>query len=243
MQTFIPATRGHPILGGCSMAHRTVQVVVTLALLMAVVTGPAVASVNLTNIGTAEISGGDSTRFNLIYDSAQSLFWLDYSYTRNQWQNSMAWVAGLTLINIYTPGYTVNVSGTGWRLPTAVSASYPGSVGYNQSGSEMGSLYYTDLGLTAGSGVTGLNATQFPFTTLHADWYWSGTELTNFHNVLDWELDFSSGNQDGGFETNPSYALAVRSGQLVVVPEPSTYFLMAIGLGLVGYARRRIYSR
>ena len=43
------------------MLQRAVKAVVTLALLIAVVIGPAGASVNLTNIGTAKISGGDDT--------------------------------------------------------------------------------------------------------------------------------------------------------------------------------------
>jgi hypothetical protein len=56
------------------MVQRAVKAVATLALLMAVVTDPAGASL-LTNIGTAEISG-DATPYNLTYDSGQSLFWL-----------------------------------------------------------------------------------------------------------------------------------------------------------------------
>ncbi len=230
---------------------RAVKGFVALALLMAVVTGPAGASV-LTNIGTAEISGDlTQTPYNLIYDSDQSLFWLDYSHGKAVWQSQKNWADGLSLTNIVTPGYTVDLSGIGWRLPTTV----PALSGYNQSGSEMGYLYYTELG-NAGYPLANTGA----FTKLAPDWYWSGTKYAAGPVQIQsfaWYFDAYDGYQDVNYKGFSGYALAVRPGQLITlgpsvtlgefgsnpVPEPSTYFLLGISLGVVGYARRRMNAR
>jgi PEP-CTERM motif len=226
------------------MVQRVIKVVLALALLMAVVTIPAEASVNLTKIGSAEISGGNGTSYNLIYDSDRSLFWLDYSYVPTTWDTSNNWANTLVLSNVLTPGYTVNFSGAGWRLPTTVPDVY----GYNQTGSEMGHLYYTDFGLTQGSGggVTGVDSVnQLPFENIKPFWYWSGTEYADGTNNA-WYFVTSIGLQNATLKENAGgYTLAVRPGQILLsaVPEPSTYFLLCIGLGVVGYARRRMNAR
>ena len=225
------------------MVRQAVKVVVILALLMAVMAGAAQASVNLTTIGTAQISGDvTNTPHNLIYDSSQSLLWLDYSYGGANQTDSKSWADALILTAINTPGYIDNFSGLGWRLPTTGANAMTGA---DQSDSEMGCLYYTDLLLKAGAGagVTGVGSTnQLPFATIHSDYYWSGTDKVGDAGTA-WMFVTSNGSQyaagksyDGGF------ALAVRSGQLLTsaVPEPSTYLLLGIALGVVGYARRRM---
>jgi len=220
------------------MVHQAINVVVMLALLMAVVTGSAGASV-LTNIGTAQISGGGGTNYNLIYDSDQSLFWLDYTQGYDTWQNQVNWANNLILTNVLTPGYIINFSEAVWRLPTTISAVS----GYNQNGSEMGHLYYTGLGLTQGTQVNAGN--QGPFTNILQDWYWSGTEYA-INPDKAWAFDTYDGLQYALNKVNHNYyALAVRPGQLSTsaVPEPSTYVLLSIGLGVVGYARRRMSAR
>jgi PEP-CTERM motif len=229
------------------MYKRIAKMVMILALLMAAVTGPAVASVNLTIIGTAQISGGGATNYNLIYDSDQSLFWLDYSHGYANWLTSMNWANNLILTNILTPGYTVNLSGTGWRLPTTIPANPeynpadPSPCEYNQTETEMGHLYYTDLGFTQGVGVPGVGSTnQLPFKNILSGWYWSGTEYA-VNPYSAWLFGLNAGNQDPSGKDGYLFALSVRPGQLVsTVPEPSTYFLLCIGLGVVGYARRRM---
>ncbi len=221
------------------MLQRAVKVVVILALLMAVVIGPAGASVNLAVIGTAKV-GADPTAYNLIYDSGASLLWLDYTHGGGNDNGGEAntWVTGLSLNSIDTPGYIVDSSG--WRLPITDPAIVPDNVGYNQTGSEMGHLYYTDLGLIAGTAVTADN--QGPFTNIVLGAYWTGTYYEGEGSY--WVFG-TAGYQDGDRDYNHNYTLAVRSGQLLTsaVPEPSTYFLLCIGLGVVGYARRKMSAR
>ena len=221
------------------MVQRAFKVVVVLALLMAVVIGPAGASV-LTKIGTADIAGVGT--FGLIYDSGTSLFWLDYTHGVDTWQNQVNWATNLVLTNVLTPGKTIQWTdpNSTWRLPTTV----PAVSGYNQTGSEMGHLYYTDLGLTQGNGVTGEgSANQLPFTKLVPGWYWSGTESANPNDA--WGFVTSVGYQGADYKGSNYSALAVRPGQLLTsaVPEPSTYLLLGIALGVVGYARRRMSAR
>ena len=171
------------------MVQRAVKVVVALALLMAVVISPAGAAL-LTNIGTAQINGGGTT-YNLIYDSGTSLFWLDYTHGVDTWQNQVNWATNLVLTNVLTPGKTIQWTNPTWRLPTTV----PAVSGYNRTGSEMGHLYYTDLGLTQGNGVTGVgSANQLPFTKLVPGWYWSGTEHAVYPSMA-WAFDTSDGGQ------------------------------------------------
>jgi hypothetical protein len=69
------------------MLQRAVKVVVILALLMVVVISPAGASVNLAVIGTAKV-GADPTAYNLVYDSSQSLLWLDYTKGFSLWSTA-----------------------------------------------------------------------------------------------------------------------------------------------------------
>jgi len=199
-----------------------------LALLMTFAIKPAGAYV-ISKIGTADISGV-GTGYGLIYDSDRSLFWLNYSkecVDLYGWDEAKNWVDTLVLTNILTPGYTVTWTDSGWRLPT----TNPPVTGLNQSGSEMGHLYYTH-------GVTDTN--QSPFTLGNAS-YWSSTpDVANPGSYFD--FTFQAGvQQSDDFQSPNFYAMAVRSGQLQTnaVPEPSTFILLSIALGAVGYAGRR----
>jgi hypothetical protein len=105
----------------------------------------------------------------------------------------------------------------------------------------MGHFYYTDLGTAAHVGVNAAN--QLPFKNILRGWYWSCPEYA----VPGRAFGFSTA--DGGHANSVGgdniYALAVRPGQLETsaVPEPSTYLLLGIALGVVGYARRRMSAR
>ena len=229
------------------MAQRTVKAVVVLALLMAVLAGAAQASVQV--IGTADINGM-VTGCNLIYDTGgdglSPFVWLDYSQAVERWVNQGFWASSLNTGSSNDPGYVTYYLNPGismnwggnWSLPTTIddasSSAYPPAAGSSQ----MAHLYYTDLGNTSASGL----ANKGPFINLVSDYYWSGTnDATNEHGA--WAFSTDGGHQNSIDDASNLYALAVRPGQLEVVPEPSTYLLLGIALGVVGYARRRMSAR
>ena len=92
--------------------------------------------------------GTDSLGNRLIYDSDLNITWYDYSKSWDTWQNQVNWASGLSVTfgsNTYTD----------WRLPSTVDGTYAGcgcngttTAGYNITSSEMGHLFYTELGNT-----------------------------------------------------------------------------------------------
>ena len=83
------------------------------------------------------------------------------------WWGAQAWVNYLNS--------TSYAGQTGWRLPT----TNPAVSGYNQTGSELGHLFYTELGGTAGSSIVTVHANTANynlFSNIQSSVYWSGTE-------------------------------------------------------------------
>jgi hypothetical protein len=143
------------------------------------------------------------------------------------WQNANDW------LNAFQPFGT-----SGWRLPNIdVSSSCSGYL-CNTTGSELGHMYYGNLGGLPNSGVS-----SALFSDIRAGQYWA-RQL----NLLDLEqaitLDFSDGYQDADFKIDPVGAVwAVADGDvLAAVPEPGTYAMLGLGLlALAGVkARRRL---
>ena len=208
-------------------------------LFLLTITGMANAA--LTTIGTATYGGSD---YNLIWDddnNGNSVVWLDYTNGAANWLAQNGWAAGLVSdLYISTPGYAVTWDDAAWRLPSA-GANPQG--GYDQITSEMGDLFYNDLGLSAYSSTTAaqLNATNFD--NLIAAWYWSGTECA-YYPYFAWRFTMYYGDQFNDDKYHGGYGLAVRGGQVSAVPMPAAIWLFGSGIaGLAALGRCRKGNR
>ena len=210
----------------------------------------------LETIGTAQF-GGSGTEYKLIYDADAPfgpITWLDYTNAATNWGAQNEWAMGLDsalTINLNS-GVSVDWGDSSWRLPSTVDGQYAygkdglTTAGYNITSSEMGHLYYTELGnkgyyATDGTYPQpgwGLKITG-DFENLITSSYWSGTEYAIDPNRA-WGFDVDDGSQGTPFKSANDYGLAVRSGQVSVVPVPGALFLLGSGLvGMAGFSRRR----
>ena len=169
----------------------------------------------------------------LIYDTDYNITWLqEPSNSSLTWGQAMTWAQGLKAGGV-----------SGWRLPTSLNPDLSGPEGgFNVTGSEMGHLYYTELGNSARGPLTNIG----PFMNWQYNvLYWSGTEITPSVPPHAWIFQFENGyqtvyNQSG--VPGASYALAVHSGDVGApspVPIPGAILLFAPGLAGLGLLRRR----
>lgn len=205
------------------------------ALLLSRLGGTAVYDTDLDITWLADANGGAGSAFD---DG------LSATDGRMTWANANAWAASLTV-----GGFT------DWRLPTtiqpdsscAVQGSLPGfpiiSHGNDCTGSEMGHLFYIELGGTAGTPITTSGGSIGPFTNVQLSTsYWSSTEYAPDPTNVAWAFIFN-GNQGPGHKVNDVYAWGVRSGDVsgTPVPEPSALILLGSGLvGLIGFGRKKV---
>ena len=156
------------------------------------------------------------------------------------WGTAQSWIGAMN---------TASYLGYGdWRLPTTLQ---PDATCANQaivshglgcSGSEMGHLFYGELGGVAGTDIqTTHNSFLNLFSNLQSDVYWSGTEYAPDSANKAWVFGFLYGGQDPDFKYSSNlYALAVRPGDIAAVPVPAAVWLLSSGLlGLLGIAKRR----
>jgi hypothetical protein len=142
------------------------------------------------------------------------------------WWGTKAWIGYLNLTSYH--GY----SNWAWALPTTV----PATAGYSQTGSQMGELFYNELGGVAGAPITAThNANYYLFTNVQSSAYWSGSEYASNPNYA-WFFGTSNGFQTNFFKTTQFYAWAVRPGDVSAVPVPAAFWLF--GSGLMGLRRR-----
>jgi hypothetical protein len=220
----------------------------------------------LTTIGTATYLGAE---YNLIWDddnNGKSIVWLDYSSDRDTWDNQAAWVEGLSDDGVLTYNFNeeYSISWTGdWRMPGTVDGERvtgmdgTTTAGYNITTSEMGHLFYEELGETgyydtagnqnSGWAITLENKGDFENiqTPMWSICYWSGTETEYDYAGIDnenlaWIFDFVNGNQQVSYKGTEYFAMAVREIQVSTVPVPAAVWLLGSGLlGLIGLRRKR----
>ena len=145
------------------------------------------------------------------YDTDFDITWLrdaNVSAATLEWNAAVAWADGYSF-----GGYS------DWRLPTSDTCD-----GFNCTGSEMGHLWYVELGNQAGA-MTNTGG----FQNLESLSYWSGTEFAS-DACCGWVFSTRNGIQSISSKANQLYAIAVRSGDVPAVPEPQTYALLILGL-------------
>lgn len=158
---------------------------------------------------------------------------------------SMRWWVTTAFVNYLNH---INYGGSDqWRLPSA--GSNP-QVGYNQTGSELGQLYYSELGALARPGNNGSDYGIFgngsynnsgpvgPFVNAHSSVYWSGTEFERNTNGA-WDFNTYAGLQDHYHKDAQRYVWPVSPGKVPEIPIPGAIWLMFTGLlGLLGLKRK-----
>jgi len=224
------------------------RLLVTLIALLCI---PCFAHATLTTIGTAEYGG---LTYNLIYDDNDTgyggggLTWLDYTNQINNWETQVNWALGLgaSLTVNLNPGYAANIDWTtGWRLPNTVDGLhhldyvgdpngdgiYTYTTGYNLANSEMGHLFYTELGnegyITTNPVMTTRPIPPGPeyflqntddFDNLIANYYWLSTECIidqNFSPDHAYNFWTQRGYIGTHLKTSSSYGMAVHSGEVL----------------------------
>jgi len=226
------------------------------------------AGLALCNTAQAALQGrdldGNLATFEAYYDTDLNITWLadanygagsiyddapppnEYVSTttdgRMSWVNAITWVANLS----FTDG--VNVYDN-WRLPTTLQPdeSCGSNIGSNVyfglgcTGSEMGHMFYSVLGGTAGQSIlTSSDPDLAKFTNLQNWMYWSESVYAPYPAEHRWEFNMYDGSQFSDPRIYGWHAWAVSDGDvgIAAIPEPETYAMMLAGLGLVGFVVR-----
>lgn len=218
----------------------------------------------------------DSASAVFLYDTTLDVTWLrDANYVKTSgqdadglldWDAANAWASTLTvgsfsgwrlprMIDTGAPGCeTTQAGGTdcGYNVQTKsgdLTKYEPGQTVY----SEMAHLWYVTLGnrgyCAPGTGACpqrgwGLRNTG-NFQDMQSDYYWLGQKDALYPSNA-WYFHANVGSQGTLTKDNGLYALAVRPGDVAAVPEPQTYAMLLLGLGVVMMAvvglKRRYYK-
>lgn len=135
-----------------------------------------------------------------------------------------------------------------WRLPDTLypdPACTATSGGHNCSGSEMGHLFYNELGGVAGHDIADVHNSNYTlFKNIQPNQYWSRTTITQNPLTPDdnaWVFYFPGGVQQTIAVENFDAVWAVRDGDVVpsTVSEPAPLALASIGILALGFSRRK----
>jgi hypothetical protein len=186
-------------------------------------------STSYQNIVTAIIdaNGGVNGVGGVIHDTPNTYDHGTYTLTAADFGNDgmVDWWAAQAFVHYLD---TQNYGGSSqWALPTS------NAVLGDNDGSQLGELFYDELGGTAGNSIP-----SGPFSNLQAYMYWSGREYAS--NPLNaWDFVTGNGFQDHNIKHFLSLAWAVSPGQVSAVPVPGAVWLFGTGLlGLIGLKRR-----
>lgn len=147
----------------------------------------------------------------LVYDDDLDVTWLRDAGSRGQ----------MTFADAQAYAQELNAGafagGTGWRLPrtdlSGAGCSDAFAQGYGCTGSELGHMYYVELGNLAGPPPDGGLANTGPFVDLYPAVYWSETEDAAGEVFV---LNFFNGLQTQSHPANTHYAWLVHDGHLTI---------------------------
>ena len=143
------------------------------------------------------------------------------------WWGAQAWANNLTLGGV-----------TGWILPTTANATDPNNYGFNITTSQLGDLFYNQLGGVAGTSITTTHNTNYNlFSNVQNHGSWSSSEYLSSPNFA---FDFSTidGRQNADGKSIQFAAWAVHTGNVGAVPLPGAVWLFLTGFfGLMGFKR------
>ena len=173
-----------------------------------------------------------------VYDPTRNLTWLANANLLGQ----SSWtVAQEQIVILNSQNY---LGFNDWRLPTTplqdpACSSSDGTNGFGCTGSEMGHLFYEELGGSAGSSILNVSNSQLTlFTDVQPGYYWSSTLSPIFPGPF--TFVFGSGAQDASNNyDSPYYSWLVRSGDVNAVPVPASALLFASGLLALGVRMTR----
>jgi hypothetical protein len=173
-------------------------------------------------------SGAESA--HMIYDTDRNITWLDVASGLMSRAAAVDWAA-----NGAWGGYN------NWRLPTALNPDGSGPCsGFECTGSEMGHLFYKELGGVAFSSISDVHNSNYDlFNNLQSSRYWSGTEIDP---STVWVFGNDFGDQALLAGGGALLALAVRDGDVgapSTAPIPAAAWLFGSALAWLGATGRR----
>jgi Protein of unknown function (DUF1566) len=132
------------------------------------------------------------------------------------WDTAQAWITAMNAANY--------LGSNRWRLPNtqlpdASCSQRPKSAafGFGCTGSEMGNLFYNELGGESGSTIELThNANYNLFNNFQPYLYWSSTQWTRVANSA-FSFSFGNGFQGTNVYVNDMYAMAVSPGKVGVL--------------------------